>query len=171
MLTKLRTIWHAAGWVRSLICLPLCLALWNAPLPWVHRHEMTETAADRDLAWHLEHFHPAMKPHLAASEWHLHFALLWQMGGCDQRTPEDPDQSPLPVLMMGDHNPGLMDSTISASVDIHRLLAWGDTFFACPLEDELLMPAATVSPPPVRQFLQTFSARMPLRDILSVARC
>ena len=167
MLTRLRTTWQSAGWIRIVICLPLLLALWNAPLPWVHRHE--ESAADENLVSHLRQFHHDSRPGHDSDAWHWHFAFLWQMLNCDEVPgKEQPTHS---VLLTGDDCPCPSGWDLSPKDVVERILADADR--PGPVLPAFEPRRTRACPCGVgrSQFLQTFPADLALRDLLSVARC
>ena len=59
--------------VVTFVC--VCVALWRAPLPWLHHHaESVVQDGDATLERHLDAWHQADATH--TSGWHLHLALL-----------------------------------------------------------------------------------------------
>lgn len=168
MLTRILTTWQSAGWIRMVICLPLFLALWNAPLPWVHRHEETETA-DWELASHLRMFHREMDWEHRSQDWHWHYALLWQMMGCDE-SPQT-EQPTHCVLMTGDDCPCLSASDVSPRDLMERLLTEAGKLAVVQSLAEPRRTPAFIAGECSRQFLHTFLTGATLRDLLCTARC
>ena len=169
MLNRLRTTWQSAGWIRTVICVPLFLALWNAPLPWLHRHEGPEDRPEGNLSVHLRMFHH--DPHHApdAHHWHWHFAFLWQMMDCEQ-SPAGEQPSPS-VLITGDHCPcpDILDSSPRGFVE--RMLIHDVNPLLSRVSLEPGRAPAFIESGGPQQFLETFLTGPGLRDLLNVARC
>lgn len=168
MLTRILISWRTMGWIRGVICLPLLLALWNAPLPWVHRHEETE-AADTELAEHLRMFHHERHQDHDAQEWHWHFALLWQMMGCEEFPPSD--QPTHCVLITGDDCPCPGVSDLSARDVMARLLTPGANPATREFRADPRRTPGCIAAERSRRFLHTFLVGATLRDLLCTARC
>jgi hypothetical protein len=60
--------------VRVFALASMCVGLWRAPLPWLHRHVEPVGHASANLSRHLNAWH-AGSPR-AETGWHLHFALI-----------------------------------------------------------------------------------------------
>ncbi len=170
MLTALRTTWQSAGWIRYLICVPLWLSLWNAPLPWIHRHDAAEARADGDLARHLQTFHrdaDAEALHEAES-WHWHFAFLWQMMECDHRPAAEQNSHSISLTEANVPCPNAPEISPRELLERHfiRGTMLADALPPADWGRSCAFPAGHS-----RQFLQTFLAGTAIRDLLGVARC
>lgn len=168
MLTRILTTWQSAGWIRWVICLPLFLALWNAPLPWVHRHEATEST-DAHLASHLRMFHHESHREHEAEDWHWHFAFLWQMMGCEECPTSD--QPTHCVLITGDDCPCPSALELLAWDVVERLLSQAVDLARVESPVESGKTPAFIAALRSRQFLDTFLTSVTLRDLLCTARC
>ena len=168
MLTRILITWQSVGWFRMGICLPLCLAFWNAPLPWVHRHEESEAAA-WELDTHLRMFHRERDWEHDAQDWHWHYAFLWQMMGCEEFPASEPPTHC--VLVTGDDCPCPKTSDLSAQDVVERLLIQTVDLAAMePCSEASDLPAIRAADRS-GQFLTTFLSGATLRDLLCIARC
>lgn len=167
MLTKLRSTWQAAGWSRCWFYLPLWLTLWNAPMPWIHRHELNEAHVDADLDRHLRIFHQA-SPSQQAATWHWHLALLCQMvSGRPHSTEEG---CPSPHWLIEDQCPCLNSSPDLPSQPTDQPCLDGPIRMDLLAASDLAFRIRSQASGDSGHFLQTFP-KAPLRDLLSVIRC
>ncbi|MCA9071516.1 MAG: hypothetical protein KDA84_21460 [Planctomycetaceae bacterium] len=169
MLTKLRTIWQSAGWGRCWIFLPLWLTLWNAPLPWVHRHDLDEVQVDQDLDRHLKLFHQASQVRQESATWHWHLALLCQMVNGGEHSQEE--GQPSPNLLIEDQCPCINTAPDLPSQPSDQPSLGRSTVMDLLAASELTSRVGSQERWGSHHFLQTYLSKAPLRDLLSVARC
>ena len=67
---SIRRAFRRAAW--SFFAVSVVVNLWQAPLPWLHRHTERNFTATPGLARHLAVYHT----HQEEAGWHLHFSLL-----------------------------------------------------------------------------------------------
>ncbi len=165
---------------RVVVVVCVCLSMWRAPLPWLHRHgestsydesvgaesggaEMAQRLERHLMVWHSGSTVPT-------TEWHLHFAMLADIlrgGGCPVPPDEDGDDQDgdaLPVIaeqvLPADHAARTVDASFVRTDSISTGHANCDTTPACCFDRTMR-----------RQFLSAFAESRCLQTVLCVAQC
>jgi hypothetical protein len=151
--------------VLALTCLGLCVATWQAPLPWVHFHQPDVQGLSRaELQEHLNACHAGAAV-TDEHHWHLHFAMLAEIlhGHGHPRPCRDSDETTdrlVPVVVMPSGpaiGPVCLDCNGCESAATAELLA--------PMAITVQHRSQCAHP------LERFTAAHEMRALFAIARC